>query len=108
MKFIKKHIRAGTTVISDCWKAYNTVGLEGYVHLTVNHSENFKDPKTGAHTNTIERTWREVRANIPRFGQRKKHMVRYLAEYIFKRSFPEFEQRIHEFYKAASKLYSVY
>jgi len=46
---LEKWVEKGTTVISDCWKAY-----EGFEHLKVNHSLNFKDPETGAHTNSIE------------------------------------------------------
>ncbi|XP_066970137.1 uncharacterized protein [Macrobrachium rosenbergii] len=58
---IKDYIVLETTVVSDCWKAYNCLKDEGYIHLTVNHSMNFVDPVTGAHTNTIERRWRELR-----------------------------------------------
>jgi len=28
----------GTTILSDCWKAYNSLSVEGYLHETVNHS----------------------------------------------------------------------
>ena len=41
---IKANILPGTTIISDCWKAYNGIEeIEGHElkHLTVNHSENF-------------------------------------------------------------------
>lgn len=53
-------------------------------HLSVNHKTNFVDPETGAHTQGIERTWREVRANISKYGTKKEHLVSYLAEYLFK------------------------
>jgi len=108
MRCIKKHIRPQTSIISDCWKSYDSLSVEGYIHHTVNHSKNFVDPETRAHTNTIERTWREVRANVPRYGQRKKHMAGYLPEYIFKRKFPNYVDRVHEFCLAAAELYNTY
>jgi hypothetical protein len=53
---IFKHIAQGTKIISDGWSAYK--GLDQfYEHEMVNHSENFKDPITGARTNTIEGCW---------------------------------------------------
>jgi transposase-like protein len=54
---IQKHVAPGTTVITDCWAAYNSLGTHGYHHQTVNHSHNFVDPVTGAHTQTIEGFW---------------------------------------------------
>lgn len=41
----------------------------GYKYFTVNHSENFVDPITGSHTNTVERSWREVRFHVPRYSK---------------------------------------
>ena len=54
LKIIKDKIRPGTTIISDCWKSYNTLGDEGFTHLSVNHSLTFKDPVTDAHTNKVK------------------------------------------------------
>lgn len=45
---IQAHVRPGTTIYSDEWSAYNSVGtISGYTHKTVNHSQNFVDPVTG-------------------------------------------------------------
>ena len=50
-------IQPGSIVTSDEWKAYNFLSTNGYIHLTVNHSTNFVDPMTSAHTQRIESMW---------------------------------------------------
>uniref|UniRef100_A0A6P7HFR1 Uncharacterized protein LOC114348143 n=1 Tax=Diabrotica virgifera virgifera TaxID=50390 RepID=A0A6P7HFR1_DIAVI len=77
----------------------------GFHHQTVNHSKHFVDPETGTHTNHIERLWREVRSNIPKYGVKEAHFVGYLAEFYFKRRYPKRLERMHHFFKAASELY---
>ena len=54
---IKEWIKPGTHVISDGWAAYQNLEKEGYTQDVVNHSENFVDPKSGAHTQNRERQW---------------------------------------------------
>nr|XP_034194197.1 uncharacterized protein LOC117610669 [Osmia lignaria] len=86
LNVIKKWILPGTTIISNCWKAYNCLNNEGYKHSTVNHSYNFIDPDTSAHTESIKRTWSDIRQNISRYGNKEEDLTSYLAEYLFKRS----------------------
>lgn len=105
LAIIKDRIEPGSIVISDCWKAYDCLESEGFRHLTVNHSLNFVDPDTGAHTNTIERQWRELKRRVPMFGRRKHHFVGYLATAMFKMRFPEVKKRFHVFIKQAAQLY---
>ena len=42
LPIIQDWIKPGTTIISDCWKAYDCLGYEEYEHLRVNHSLTFK------------------------------------------------------------------
>ena len=88
VSIIKTYIKPGTTIISDCWKAYDCLTKEGYEHLTVNHSVCFKDPHTAAHTNTIESLWSAVKRNIPSTGRSKDHFEGYLASYIWRKKHP--------------------
>jgi hypothetical protein len=66
---ISDWIEPGTTVISDCWGAYSNLGSLGCTHRTVSHSINFVDPNTGAHTNTIESTWRRVKVFLGQYNR---------------------------------------
>ena len=71
LPIISQYVEPGTTIITDCWRAYSGLQSRGYVHLTVNHSRNFVDPVTGAHTNGIEGSWTHAkRAAIRRGGRR--------------------------------------
>jgi len=75
------------------------------VHQTVNHSQNFIAPTSGTHTQNIERLWHDVRGGIPRFGRSQKHVVGYLAEFMFKIKFPDHHDRIHSFFWVVGELY---
>ena len=41
LPILQQYVLPGTTVCSDLWRAYNTVGNLGYQHLSVNHAVNF-------------------------------------------------------------------
>ncbi|KAI8792526.1 putative transposase protein [Biomphalaria glabrata] len=105
LTLIRENIEPGTTIISDCWKAYSRLSNEDFQHFTVNHSYNFVDPETNAHTQNIERLWREVRSSVPRYGNRKHHLHGHLAEFIFRYKNPDYVNRIHEIFIAIGKLY---
>ena len=66
---IVKWIKPGTTIMSDCWKAYDKLQEIGYHHLKVNHSINFVDKSNGAHTNAIESTWRHAKRFCPEYSR---------------------------------------
>ena len=103
---LKDHVLPGTTIMSDCWRAYHCLSDHGYVQYKVNHSVNFVDPITKAHTNTIERLWRDIKARVPLYGRRKKNWVGYLARSMFMLTFKEANTRLHHFLLAAAKLYN--
>ena len=82
---IKKYIKPGSIIHSDCWKAYDNLKDMGYKHITVNHSKHFTDPHTGACTNRIESDWRHAKVSMPRYGVKEGDHVSYLAEFLWRR-----------------------
>jgi hypothetical protein len=81
---IKEWTDHNTTIISDCWAPYKSIPRAGYKHFTVNHSIQFVDPTTGAHTNTIESTWKHVKVLMNQYN-RKPDYTYVLAEYMFRK-----------------------
>ena len=82
LDYIKQFIAPGTIIYSDGWKAYHGIrNIEGfnYSHEVVNHSENFVDPITGTHTNTIESKWGGLKRVIPKNARRAEHLGPYLT-----------------------------
>ncbi|XP_068757537.1 uncharacterized protein [Montipora capricornis] len=56
-RLITTHIQPGTVIYLDQFTPYIPLDQLGYIHVSVNHSKNFVDPDSGAHTNTIEGVW---------------------------------------------------
>ncbi|XP_064117999.1 uncharacterized protein LOC135223491 [Macrobrachium nipponense] len=102
---IMEYIVPGTTVVSDCWRAYDCLGDEGYVHLTVSRAINFVDPVIDAHSNAIARRWSKLRETTARCGRRRYNFVGYLSVAYFKLHFQDPKTRFHAFIKAAADLY---
>lgn len=88
LPIIQESVRPGSTIISDQWRAYNQIPQipnAAYTHETVNHTYNFVDPASGAHTQTIERTWRSAkRGNKKRSGTCRQLLDSYLCEYMWR------------------------
>ena len=56
-----RYVRCGMTIYTDLYDSLDRCGYVWlarlYVHGMVNHFQNFVDPVTGVHTNSIEGTW---------------------------------------------------
>ncbi|KAL4149234.1 hypothetical protein QTP88_003218 [Uroleucon formosanum] len=65
------------------FKSYDCLKDNGYQNLTVNHSIQFKNPETGAHTKyNVAGMWRQASVNDAVF-QKKTLLSGYLAKYMF-------------------------
>ncbi|OMJ85843.1 hypothetical protein SteCoe_12757 [Stentor coeruleus] len=60
---ITTHAMSDSIVITDCWKGSNEIQIF-FEHMTVNHSENYVNPETGATTNTIKGTWNDIKHQV--------------------------------------------
>lgn len=88
-EMIRDNVQPGTIVNTDCWRGYRTRDIQAMEmqHQTVNHSEHYVDPQTGAHTQRIEATWRVLKTYIPHRCERPNLVVGYLAKFVWRRFF---------------------
>ena len=84
LPIILERIRHGSTIISDCWSAYQCLSCEDYNHLTVNHTYHFVDPETLAHTQNIECLWWQVKRQLPETYTRHDQLYLHLCEYMWR------------------------
>ncbi|XP_078362352.1 uncharacterized protein LOC144646583 [Oculina patagonica] len=99
-RLITTHILPGTVIYSDQFSPYIPLNQLGYIHLSVNHSENFVDPDSGAHTNTIKGLWALVKKKLKSMsGTLYEHLPSYLDEFVWFRNFAgdrAFEQLLED------------
>ena len=102
---IKQFILPGSTIISDWWKAYNSLkNSSEFTHYRINHSENFVSPKDQTvHTQTIERLWRDLKEWVKKPGIRPIYLTQYIGRYLFLKSAGD--QELHKLFLEAAKLY---
>ena len=81
---IKKYILPGTIIVNDDWKAYCSLGNEGYTYWVINHTKHFVDPENrDIHTQNIEKLWREKKEWTKGPGIRSEYFEQYFAHYLF-------------------------
>ena len=85
---ILSHILPGTTIYSDQFTLYIPLNQLGYIHLLMNHSKNFVEPDSGAHTNTIKGVWALIKKKLRCMcGTLYRYILSYLDEFTWFRNF---------------------
>lgn len=90
LPIIQKYILPGSIIMSDQWKAYGKINElpEIYDHYTVNHSKNFVDPESGAHTQTIEGTWSQFKSrHKEEKGTARTLFLSYINQFVWRKLF---------------------
>ena len=107
LPIICERIRPGSVIFSDCWKAYQTINQLEFKHKTVNHTYNFVDPTTYAHTQNIENLWWQIKRNLPSTHSCHDQLYLHLSEYMWRNSKETCSDLFIEFLKDAGKYVSL-
>ena len=85
LSIIQQSVLPGATIMSDMWAAYGSIAAMGLTHLQVNHTYNFVDPVTGAHTQNIENSWKNAKSrNKRQHGTHRAMVDSYLCEWMWR------------------------
>ena len=87
--FMEKHQKPNSKAWVDGWSGY--AACEDWMaceYEMVNHTDNYRDPKTGVHNNWAEGEWRELRRFLMQFnGIKSEEIQSYLNEYMIRRDY---------------------
>lgn len=64
---VRMVVEDGSTVYTDLWRGFTELGLDGYKHKSVNHSEEYVD-RNGNHINGIESFWSFAKRRLKPFN----------------------------------------
>lgn len=109
LRLITKYIQPGTTIVSDCWRAYTRLPTlpQAYIHLTVNHSINFVCPRTGANTQTIECHWQKFKMMAKtKYGINNKRYRDYISEFLWRKQFGNVNDVFFHFWDQVASIYT--
>lgn len=86
---IRKHVKEGSIIHTDFWRAYDCLANYGYEHKKVNHSDpdNPFVAEDGTHTQRIESQWRVVKRYFNK--ENYNHPVCFtdvIVEYLWRKS----------------------
>ena len=77
-----------TMIHSDQWGGYMHGAIAAipvippYIHQSVNHTRNFVDPLTGAHTNHVENFWKNIKMKFKSMSGTNRELIPgYLDEH---------------------------
>lgn len=81
MPIIRKVVGSGSDIYSDGWKSYDALGIYGYNHKKVKHSEDEFARPDGSHINGVESFWSWTKRRLQKFnGISKGQFKEYLLE----------------------------
>ena len=82
---ITRHVMPGCTINTDGARVYKTLDTMNYTHNTIIHKENFVDPNSGAHTNSIENFWGNLKLKLKGIrGSQKKMLEAHIDEFMYR------------------------
>ena len=92
LPLIEQFIWPGSEIHSNEWVAYHNIANIAvnpcYVHQTVNHSENFVDPRTGTTTNAVECMWKNCKQKFKSMlGVHSTMLPGHLDEFLWWQQF---------------------
>lgn len=67
MPVVRLVAEPGATVYTDKWRGFTELGLDGYTHRSVNHSEEYV-AQDGSHINGIESFWSFAKRRTTKFN----------------------------------------